>query len=65
MADELEEVESLVDRLGLDPDSDTALWILQQEEAGVKAVDILVSLADGNVTPARFRRVPLDVDLDE
>lgn len=51
---------SLVEQLGLDPKGDTARWIAQQEAAGVKRVDILFSLSEGNVSPARYKRVPID-----
>lgn len=51
----------LIERLGIDPTSDAARWIKQQQEAGVKDRDILMSLSEaGSVAPARFRRVVLD-----
>lgn len=51
----------LVEQLGMDPESDAARWVRQQQEAGVKNVDILFSLANAeSVAPARTRRVPVD-----
>lgn len=55
-----EQPQGLVEKLGMDPSSDMAVWIRQQEAAGVKNADILFTLAEGTVTPARFKRVPLD-----
>ena len=58
---EEEDVVSLVEKLGIPADTDAAKWIRQQEEAGVLAIDILATLATaGKVTPAKFKRVPID-----
>lgn len=49
------ERKALLDRLGIDPTSDTGKWMQQQQEAGVKDADILAALASGNVTPSPFK----------
>ncbi len=46
----------LIVKLGIDPKGDTARWIQQQHEAGVKDIDILASLtSEGEVTPSPFK----------
>lgn len=53
----------LIQKLEMNPESDTAQWVQQQYEAGVKDQDILTSMANaGSITPAKFKRVRIDDD---
>lgn len=50
----------IIEKLGIDPQSKTAVWIQQQHDAGVKDADILTALTlSETIEPAQFKSVPL------